>query len=35
MKNYRAQATIKDKFGDTAMHFAARNGHIDVCKFLI
>lgn len=26
---------ITDKSGYTALHYAARNGHLDVCKFLL
>jgi len=25
----------QDKFGDTALHFAAREGYVDICDYLL
>ena len=31
----KCKLDAQDKFGDTALHFAARNGHAEVCDYLI
>ncbi|KAJ8966238.1 hypothetical protein NQ314_003653 [Rhamnusium bicolor] len=33
--NYESDPDKRDSAGYTALHYAARNGHLDVCKFLI
>lgn len=30
-----AKATIRNKYGTTALHFAARRGNADLCKLLL
>ena len=34
-KEKETKVDHQDKFGDTALHFAARDGQVEVCDFLI
>lgn len=34
-KNAKDTITAPDNAGYTALHYAARNGHVDICKMLI